>query len=392
MNHRRALRFSPRHGLLLGLRPDLFGVVRRDERTTMPYGTPRDRQPFRCRLVCFITGIALWSLSCAAFAQPDPAFFDGKTIRFLVASGPGATTDISARLVARYLGKYIPGNPGIVVQNMSGAGGLVAANYLFNVAKPDGLTIGAISRANYIEQMVGRAEVRTDFRRLGWIGSFNKSPMMVACRSDTEYKSIAAIRAAKTPPRFGQSGTGSISFVFANLMERILDVRIKNVTGFQSGRDTDLGLERGEVDCRATSDVTVLRAPWNRWVKENYVAFVVQQGPEKSGLLPPVATVAELARPEAKPYLTLMNVMLAYTEFDRPYAAPPGLPKERLQILRDSFDRMLKDGDFAAEAKKLIDWDGTTSLTGEQLQKKMIDTVTQPPEVIKRIKEILSES
>lgn len=336
--------------------------------------------------------MALGSLSCAAFAQPDPSFFDGKTIRFLVASGPGATTDISARLVARYLGKHIPGNPGIVVQNMSGAGGLVAANYLFNVAKPDGLTIAAISRANYIEQMVGRAEVRTDFRRLGWIGSFNKSPMMVACRSDTEYKSIAAIRAAKTPPRFGQSGTGSISFVFANLMERILDVKIKNVTGFQSGRDTDLGLERGEVDCRATSDVTVIRAPWNRWVKENYVTFVVQQGPEKSGLLPPVATVAELARPEAKPYLTLMNVMLAYTEFDRPYAAPPGVPKERLQVLRDSFDRMLRDGDFAAEAKKLIDWDGTTSLTGEQLQKKMIDTVTQPPEVIKRIKEILSES
>ncbi len=275
---------------------------------------------------------------------------------------------------------------------MSGAGGLVAANYLFNVAKPDGLTIAAISRANYIEQMVGRPEVKTDFRKLSWIGSFNKAPMMVACRSDTEYKSIAAIRAAKTPPRFGQSGTGSISFVFANLMERILDFKVKNVTGFQSGRDTDLGLERGEVDCRATSDVTVIRAPWNRWVKENYVTFVVQQGPEKSSLLPPVPTVAELARPEAKPFIDLMNVMLAYTEFDRPFAAPPGVPKERLQILRESFERMLKDGEFAAEAKKLLDWDGATYLSGEQLQKKMIATITQPPEVIKRVKEILAES
>ena len=324
-------------------------------------------------------------------AQSREPFFDGKTIRFLVASGPGATTDISARLVGRYLGKHIPGNPGVVVQNMSGAGGIVAANYLFNVAKPDGLTVAAISRANYIEQMVGRTEVKTDFRKLSWIGSFNKSPMMMACRSDTEYKSIAAIRAAKTAPRFGQSGTGSISFVFANLIERILDIKVKNVTGFQSGRDTDLGLERGEVDCRATSDVTVIRAPWNRWVKDNYVTFVLQQGPEKSVLLPPVPTVAELARPEAKPYLDLMNVMLAYTEFDRPFAGPPGIPNERLQILRESFERMLKDAEFAAEAKKLVDWDGATYLSGEQLQKKMIATVTQPPEVIKRVKEILAE-
>jgi tripartite-type tricarboxylate transporter receptor subunit TctC len=324
-------------------------------------------------------------------AQSREPFFDGKTIRFLVASGPGATTDISARLVGRYLGKHIPGNPGVVVQNMSGAGGIVAANYLFNVAKPDGLTVAAISRANYIEQMVGRTEVKTDFRKLSWIGSFNKSQMMMACRSDTEYKSIAAIRAAKTAPRFGQSGTGSISFVFANLIERILDIKVKNVTGFQSGRDTDLGLERGEVDCRATSDVTVIRAPWNRWVKDNYVTFVLQQGPEKSVLLPPVPTVAELARPEAKPYLDLMNVMLAYTEFDRPFAGPPGIPNERLQILRESFERMLKDAEFAAEAKKLVDWDGATYLSGEQLQKKMIATVTQPPEVIKRVKEILAE-
>ena len=325
-------------------------------------------------------------------AQTSKSFFDGKTIQLLVASGPGATTDISARLVGRYLGKHIPGNPNIVVQNMPGAGGVVAANHLFNVAKPDGLTIAAISRANYIEQIVGRPEVKADFRKFGWIGSFNKSPMMAACRSDTEYKSIAAIRAAKTPPRFGQSGTGSISYVFANLMEKILDVKIKNVTGFKSGRDTDLGLERGEIDCRATSDITVIRAPWNHWVKENYVTFIIQQGPEKSALLPPVATVAELARPEAKPYLALMNVMLAYTEFDRPFAAPPGVPKERLQMLRESFERMLKDGEFAADAKKLLDWDGVTFLSGEQLQKKMIDTVTQPPEVTKQIKEILSES
>jgi tripartite-type tricarboxylate transporter receptor subunit TctC len=325
-------------------------------------------------------------------AQSSKPFYDGKTVQLLVASGPGATTDFGARLVGRYLGKHIPGNPGIIVQNMPGAGGLVAANHLFNIAKPDGLTILAVSRANYLDQMVGRSEVRADFRKFGWIGSFNKAPMMAACRTDTPYKSIAAIRAAKVPPRFGQSGTGSISYVFGSLVEKILDLKLKNVTGFKSGRDTDMGLERGEIDCRATSDITVIREPWNQWVKENFVTFVIQQGPEKSSLLPPAPTVAELAPPESKPLVKLMDVMLAYTEFDRPFTAPPGMPKERLQILRESFERMLKDAEFAAEAKKLLDWDGTTHLTGEQLQKKIEATVTQPPEVIKQVKEILAES
>jgi tripartite-type tricarboxylate transporter receptor subunit TctC len=336
--------------------------------------------------------MAIAGVSSLALAQGAKPFYEGKTIQLFVASGPGATTDISARLVGRYLGKHIPGNPAIVVQNMPGGGGLVAANYLYNVAKPDGLTILAVSRANYLEQMVARPEVKADFRKFSWIGSFNKAPMMVACRTDTPYKSITAMRAAKVPPRFGQSGTGSISYVFANLIERILNLKIKNVTGFQSGRDTDLGLERGEVDCRATSDITVIRSPWSHWVKDNFVTFVLQQGPDKSRLLPPVPTVAESAPPESQPLVNLMEIMLAYTEFDRPFAAPPNVAKEKLQMLREGFERMLKDAEFAAEAKKLLDWDGATFLSGEQLQKKLETTISQPPEILKRVKEILEES
>ncbi len=346
------------------------------------------RQKFFCLVLILIL---LAGAETDSMAQGSEQFYQGKTIQFLISSGPGATTDISARLVARYLGKYIPGNPSIVPQNMPGGGGLVGANYIYNVAKPDGLTILAVSRANYLDQMVGRPEVKTDFRKLGWIGSFNKSPMMAACRSDTPYTSVAAIREAKTPPRFGQSGTGSISYVFTNLFEQILGLKVKNVTGFKSGRETDLGMERGEIDCRATSDITVIRTPWNHWVKEKYVTFVLQQGPEKSDLIPPAPTIFELARPEAKPTLDLMGIMLAYTDFDRPYATSPGVPQERLQILRDGFSKMLKDPDFSAEAKKLLDWDGTTYLTGDQLQKKLEATVTQPPDIIKRIKAILEE-
>lgn len=345
----------------------------------------------RAALCGFLSTLALF-FAPDARAQNAKPFYEGKTIQIVVASGPGASTDIGARLVGRFLGKHVPGFPGVIVQNMPGAGGLVAANHIYNLVKPDGLTLVAVTRSNYLDQMVGKPEVRFDFRKFGWIGSFNKSPMMVACRSDTPYKSIAAMRAAKTPPRFGQAGTGSISYVFANLVSKALDVRIKNVLGFGSGREIDLGMERGEADCRATSDITVIRAPWDRWMKENFVSFILQQGPQKSRLLPPVPTVAELASPQAQPFVSLMDVMLAYTEFDRPYAAPPGLPRERLQTLRESFEKMLRDPEFVAEAKKLLDWDGTTFLSGQDLQKKIEETVTQPPEIIKRIKEVLEET
>ena len=346
---------------------------------------------FGAAMLVIFTLLAIDSIGRAQ-AQPVKPFYEGKTIQILVAAGPGATTDISARLVGRFIGKHVPGNPNVLVQNVPGAGGVVAANQVYNLTKPDGLTFLAVTRSNYLDQMVSKPEVKFDFRKFSWVGSFNKSPMMVACRSDPPYQSISAMRSAKTPPRFGQAGTGSISFVFANLISKVFDIKIKNVLGYGSGREIDLGMERGEADCRATSDITVIREPWNRWLKENWVTFVVQQGPEKSRLLPPVPTVTELAPPEGAPFVSLMNVVLAYTEFDRPYAAPPGVPKERLQILRDSFERMLKDPEFLAEAKKQLDWDGNTFLTGEQMRQKIEATVTQPPDVIKRIKEVLEES
>ena len=198
--------------------------------------------------VIWVFLIALIGATSLAQGQGSEPFYEGETVQLIVSGGPGATPDIAARLVSRYLGKHIPGNPGMIVQNMPGGGGLVAANHLFNIAKPDGLTILAVSRANYLDQMLGRAEVRADFRKFGWIGSFNRVPMMVACRTDTPYKSIAAMRAAKTPPRFGESRTDSISYVFSNLVnKKIFDLKIKNVTGFGSGREIDLGMERSMV-------------------------------------------------------------------------------------------------------------------------------------------------
>jgi tripartite-type tricarboxylate transporter receptor subunit TctC len=330
------------------------------------------------------------NLAQAVEAQP---YYAGKNITMLISTSPGGATDVAGRLVMRHLGRYLPGQPNFIAQNMPGAGGIVAANYLSNIAKPDGLTLLAVNRANYLEQMVGRPEVKLDFRRLNWVGSFNRAPMMIVCRKDTPYFSVDAMRSAKTPARFGEGGTGSISFVFSSLVGEILNFKVKHVTGYGSAREIDLGLERGEVDCRATSDITLVRPPWPTWAHAGYVSFLVQQGPVKSRLLPQtVPTVYELAPASAKSTLNLMDIMVAYTDFDRPFATAPGATNETIDLLRQAFQKMLADAAFVAEAKKLVDWDGASFLTGADLQKRIETTVSQPPEVIKQIKEILKET
>src|ERR1044072_596891 len=143
----------------------------------------------------------------SAEAAEARSFYEGTTIQLLISTSPGGATDVAGRLTARHLGKYLPGHPNIIAQNMPGAGGIVSANYLANVAKPDGLTILAVNRANYLEQMVGRPEVKLDFRKLSWLGSFNRAPMMIACRKDSPHTIIDAMRKAKNPPRFGEGGT-----------------------------------------------------------------------------------------------------------------------------------------------------------------------------------------
>ena len=145
----------------------------------------RERRKQRASLI-WIFLLVLLGPTVRAEAQGGKTFYEGKTIQLLVASGPGATTDISARLVGRYLGKHMPGNPGVVVRNMSGGGGLIAANYLYNVAKPDGLTIAAVSRANYMEQIIGRPEVKSDFGKFSGcllVGNFGDGKINAYCQN-----------------------------------------------------------------------------------------------------------------------------------------------------------------------------------------------------------------
>ena len=178
-------------------------------------------------------------------------FYQGKTITIIVGTKAGDAYDLYPRLLAEFLPKYIPGNPSFIVQNMPGAASLIAANHLFKVTKPDGLTIGAIYPALYFEQLTKKPQVQFDWTKFGWIGSPVKSNHMLYMRSDAPYKSMDDIKNAKTPPKCGASGVTSTGNYLPKLMEEILGTKFEIVLGYQTGQDVDLAVERGEIVCRA---------------------------------------------------------------------------------------------------------------------------------------------
>ncbi len=208
-------------------------------------------------------------LSATAHVGAQSNFYQGKTIRIVIGSSTGGGYDLWARVLARYYGKYIPGNPTILVQNMPGAASIVATNYLHNVAKPDGLTLGAILPAIYFDQLVGRPEVKFDFAKIAWIGSPEQNDIIHYMRADSPYRSIEDIRKAKEPPRCGSSGTGTTGFYIPRLLDEVLGTKHTIVSGYPGGSEIDLAVERGEVHCWSPLVATFFgREPYISWHKK----------------------------------------------------------------------------------------------------------------------------
>ncbi|MGH7888088.1 MAG: Bug family tripartite tricarboxylate transporter substrate binding protein, partial [Candidatus Binatia bacterium] len=182
-----------------------------------------------------------------AFAQAN--FYQGKTITMVVASTAAGGYDLWARLTARYLGKHIPGNPSIVVQNMLGAGNIIGANYVYGIAKPDGLTLGAVNPALYFDQLVGRSEVKFDWAKFNRIGSPEKNDIVSYMRADQPFKSVDDLRGAKEPAKCGSTGTGSTGHYIPRLLEETLGIKTQIVSGYPGAADIELAIERGEVFC-----------------------------------------------------------------------------------------------------------------------------------------------
>ena len=194
--------------------------------------------------------------------------------------------DLYARMVAQFIPKHIPGAPNVIVQNMPGVASMVAANYIYEVAKPDGLTIGSIQPALYFDQLVGRKEVKFDWQKFTWIGNTTVSHHLLYMRSDTPYKTIEDIRKASVPPKCGAEGTASSAYYLPKLLEETIGAKFNIVTGYNSGTDVDLAVERGEVQCRAfTIAAFFAREPFHTWRKKGFVRVIVQTGKKRDAHL-----------------------------------------------------------------------------------------------------------
>jgi tripartite-type tricarboxylate transporter receptor subunit TctC len=340
-----------------------------------------------------IPGLLILLLSHAPLLAQGTPYYQGKQIRVIVGFTSGGFYDRWARLLAHYMPKYIPGTPAMIVQNMPGAGSVIAANYVYSVAKPDGLTIGFPSNGIYLDQLVGRSEVKYDIRKFGWIGSPVKEPMILYMRSDAPFKTVADLKNAKQPAKCGSTGTSSSDFILSRLLEETLPpLKINTVLGYPGGSEIDLAVEKGEVVCRGmTASPFFGREPFLTWQKNKFVRVLFFTGEKRDERLPDVPTLEEIFDKEKVPEASrrVAAVLLAAERFGRPIVTTPGTPADRLTILRGAFEKALKDPDLLAEAKKSrMD---VEPASGEALQKLALQILDQPPDVLARVKKILGK-
>lgn len=334
-------------------------------------------------------------LFCLLFAS-SPAdaqapFYQGKTIKVIVGTPPGNLYDLWARLLVLHWGRHIPGNPTFIVQNMPGAGHVVAVNHLATVAKPDGLTlIGSVIPSLYLNQLVGRKEIQFDWAKFGWIGSPAVGPSQMYMRSDTPYKTVADVRAAKQPPKCGATGTTGPDSYLPKLLYEVVGAKFDIITGYPGGTDIDLAVERGEVHCRAfTIEAFFGREPYTGWRKRGFAHNLFQTGAKRDPKLPDTPTVAELMDQYKTPDegRRLARVLLAAGDMGRPVFGPPNLPRDILKTLRSSFTQMLADPQFQGDVKKR-EWE-YDPVSGETLEQMAKEVTTQPKDVIERLKKLL---
>jgi tripartite-type tricarboxylate transporter receptor subunit TctC len=266
-----------------------------------------------------------------------------------VGYSPGGGYDAYSRLLARHIGKYIPGNPAVIVQNRPGAGSKLAANYIYNRAKPDGLTFGIFSRDLYSAQLAKDPGVEYDWGKFSWLGSMNSETYTFQVRTDKGIRTVEDIRKRPGEVVVMATGKGSAAHVWARLMEETLGVEFKWVIGYGGSADMALAMERKEGDAMWGSYSSLItQRP--HWVEDKFVTIVLVGGMKRHPDLPEVPALGELVSGEMNKQMVLL--MDAGNVMGRPYAAPPGMPADRLKLLRQAFAQAMKDPDLLAEAKK----------------------------------------
>lgn len=312
-------------------------------------------------------------------------FYKNKTVRIIVGFTPGGGFDTYSRAIARHLGSHIPGNPTVIVENMTGAASLIAANYLYKVAKPDGLTIGNIHGNQILNQVLGGQGIEFDARRFEWIGVPVKDSGACALTKASGITSLEKWRTSKTPVKLGGGGTGDTTTTNAKILKEVLGLPIQIVMGYKGTADMRLAAESGEL-AGACFQWESIKTTWRKGLDSGEIVIVIQTNPKPHPELANVPNAIDEAKTEEARQLIQLGLhdVAAMT---RPYVLTPGTPKERVQVVRKAFIDTLSDPNFVAEAKKSrLEVD---PITGADLEKLIGGLFKLDAALLTRLKETI---
>jgi tripartite-type tricarboxylate transporter receptor subunit TctC len=333
-----------------------------------------------------------WSVASAFGPTPVRSdevsdFYAGKSVQLVIGYATGGGYDDYARMLGRHIGRHIPGNPTVVVQNMPGAGSIRAANYLYNVAPKDGTVFGGFARGIFLDQLLGRAEgMRFTPAKFGWLGSVSNDIGVCAFRSDAGIDSWADMQTKRY--KIGATGAGADSDVFSNLLRKMFNLPMQLVLGYQSAAETVLAIQRKEVDGRCGwSWSTLLSRNRDMWLSRQ-IRVVLQLTDKRVAELAEVPTVLDVAgSPEQQ---AVLKLIVARQTMARPFVAPPGIPPQRLATLRNAFDATMKDPEFLADARRQ-DLD-VRPVTGAEADAVIGQVYATAPDIVKRAAEYMKEA
>lgn len=328
------------------------------------------------------------SLSSHAAAEPAADFYAGKTVSLFIGSTPGGGYDAYARVLARHIGRHIPGNPGIVVKNMPGAGGLTLTNHLYNRAPKDGTEFATVQNGLPFEKLFQNlsAEGQTalfDSTKFGWIGSITQTVFVTVTWHDAPVKTLQ--EATVKEAILGATTPSADSSILAVLSNNLLGTKFKIVHGYSGSATVSLAVEKGEIHGEAGKDWTTLTSSKPQWLQERKINILVQMGMKPHADLKHVPMAIDLAKtPQDR---QVMEVVFAKYGMARPYMAPPGLPPERLAALRRAFDATMTDPAFLAETQKL--GMEVSPVSGEDVQALVTRIMNTPDELAQRARDAL---
>src|SRR5882757_6089878 len=327
-----------------------------------------------------VVGSLLLAGTAASEAQSVADFYRGKTVNMVIGVGVGGEYDLQARLVARHIGKHIPGNPLVVPQNMTGAGGIKMANWLFTQAARDGTNIGMLGNNFPATQAVGGQGVQFDAVKFRWLGTIAPVVETMAVWSTTGVKSVADVRAREIIA--GATGRGAITYSYPSMMNEFLGTKFKIVTGYQGGNEVSFAMERGEVQAR-NNTWSSWKATRPQWISEKKIVVIAQAGPRAPDLDAP--SVEDLARNPLE--RQLIELVVSGTRLGRPMATTPDVPADRLAALRAAYRATMADPEFRADAAGM-NFD-VAPVHGEQMQQIVAQIMSVPKDLAARAKHLV---